>query len=218
MSGVRAVVLDLDGTLIDTVTADFRACSALFAEQGRELPKEWWAREVCGDADGYPRLFALLAGEQEALRGRLTELWDVHFVPEHIRLLPGVRPALTRLRESGRPLAVASSSDGEWVRRWLDHYRIGHFFAAVVSGDQVPRRKPDPAVHLRAAAELGVPPGECLAVEDSTVGVTAARAAGMRVAAVPTPYTAGCDYSAADVVLPSLAALDLAGPDLEPLR
>ncbi|WP_437623810.1 HAD family hydrolase [Sorangium sp. So ce1151] len=211
---VEAVIFDHDGVLVNTVAADFLACSALFAEHGAAFPATLWAREVCGHADGYSRLFDILLASAghgqttERLRERLTELWDRHFVPEHVSLMPGARELLARLRDAGTALAVASSSDADWVHRWLRYYGIEHHFDAVVTGDQVRRRKPDPAVYLAAAAALGVAPRRCVVVEDSLTGVAAARAAGMRVIAVPTELTRMCDYSAADQVLPGLTDLD----------
>ncbi|MFB0629850.1 HAD family hydrolase [Streptomyces sp. AB3(2024)] len=214
-----AVIFDLDGTLVDSVRPDFLACGALFAEYGQRLHREFWAREVCGRPEGYPALFALLRGlcgaaapDDAALRQRLGQLWEVHMTPDLVRLLPGVPEALERARAAGLRLAVASSSDGDWVRRWLRHYGLGRHFDAVVTGDDVTRRKPDPEAYLTAAAALGADPGRCLAVEDSLTGVAAARAAGMTVVAVPTALTRGLDHGAADRILPDLSALHFTGP------
>jgi beta-phosphoglucomutase-like phosphatase (HAD superfamily) len=76
----------------------------------------------------------------------------------------------------------------------------------VVSGEEVANGKPDPEVYLLAAARLGADPGDCAAVEDAPHGIAAARAAGMRVVAVPHPLTAGLDLSAADAVVADLRA------------
>ncbi|OII65651.1 hypothetical protein BJP40_16355 [Streptomyces sp. CC53] len=211
----RAVVFDLDGTLVDSVRPDFLACTALFEEHGARLPHDVWAREVCGRPEGYARLFALLretapapGTDDERLRRRLADHWDTFMTPAHIRLLPGVPDTLERARAAGLRLAVASSSDGAWVRRWLRHFALDHLFDAVVTGDDVTARKPAPEPYLRAAAALGCAPNRCVAVEDSLTGVAAARAAGTTVVAVPTPLTSGLDYGAADRVLPDLVDAD----------
>ncbi|MEU7580907.1 HAD-IA family hydrolase [Streptomyces sp. NPDC041068] len=233
----EAVIFDHDGILVDSIRPDFLACSALFEEHGATLPARIWAQEVCGRPDGYPRLFDILLdtanspassgapdspgpasspgpGDSDprahaALKERLSQLWERFMTPEHIRLLPGVRDLLEQLRAAGLPVAVASAADTQWVRRWLDHFGIEEFFDTVVGGDEVPRRKPDPAVYLEASARLGVPASRCVAFEDSLTGVTAAKAAGITVTAVPTELTRSLDYSAADHVLPGLWAVDL---------
>lgn len=219
----EAVIFDLDGTLVDSVRPDFLACGALFAEHGHRLPHELWAREVCGKPEGYPRLFARLRGlcggdapDDALLRGRLEALWELHMTPDHVRLLPGVPGALERARAAGLRLAVASSSDGRWVRRWLRHYGLGRHFDAVVTGDDVTRRKPDPEAYLTAAAALAADPGRCVAVEDSLTGVAAARAAGMTVVAVPTALTRSLDYGSADRIVPDLSAVEFTAPTTFP--
>ncbi|MFD8592867.1 HAD family hydrolase [Streptomyces sp. NPDC059637] len=201
----HAVLLDLDGTLVDSVRGDFLACSALFSEHGRALPADRWAAEVCGRPAGYPDLLAELPGPVEGHLARLRELWEVHMHPGNVVLLPGAPELLDRLTRAGMPLALVSASDRPWVETWLAEYGLAGHFTAVVPGDEVTRRKPAPDLHLEAARRLGVAPARCLAVEDSVTGVAAARAAGARVAAVPTALTRHLDYGAAHHVLGGLA-------------
>jgi beta-phosphoglucomutase-like phosphatase (HAD superfamily) len=78
-----------------------------------------------------------------------------------------------------------------------------------VSGDDVRHSKPDPEIYLLAARRLGLPPGACLAIEDAPKGVTSARAAGMQVVGVRTPYTAHLSLDGAQVIVDSLVELDL---------
>lgn len=196
-----AALLDLDGTLIDSVRGDFLACSALFAEHGRSLPAARWAADVCGRPAGYPALLAELPGGAEAGLARLRQLWEAHMTPENVVLLPGVRALLAGLAERGVPMALVSASDRSWVDRWLRHYGLADRFRAVVTVDDVARSKPAPDLHLRAARLLGADPAHCLAVEDSVTGVAAARAAGTTVVAVPTVLTRGLDHSAAHHLL-----------------
>lgn len=214
---IQAVVFDHDGVLVDSIRPHFLACSALFREHGAELPQGRWAREICGSPDAHPLLFGMLRNSAGAvtrtdaqLQDRLDTLWAEHFTPENVRLMPGVRELLAALRAVGLTLAVASAADESWVRRWLRHYELDGSFATVVTGDQVPRRKPDPAVYLETAARLSVEPRRCVVFEDSVSGVAAARAAGMTVLAVPTPLTSACDYSLAHRVLPDLTVVEVA--------
>jgi beta-phosphoglucomutase-like phosphatase (HAD superfamily) len=88
----------------------------------------------------------------------------------------------------GLPIAVASQSAPAWVRATLRACGLHRAFPVRITADDVPRAKPAPDIYLRAAAELGVDPSRCLAIEDSIPGVRSARAAGMRV--VQTRQTA----------------------------
>jgi beta-phosphoglucomutase-like phosphatase (HAD superfamily) len=114
----------------------------------------------------------------------------------------------------GFRVAIASSSGLEWVDGHLARLGLRSRFAAVVTRDDLSgadaRTKPAPDLFLLAADRLGVEPAHCVAFEDSPNGVAAARAAGMVVVGVPGPMTVGLDMSAADLVVPSLAEIDLA--------
>ena len=101
-----------------------------------------------------------------------------------VRLLPGVRELLDGFRALGVPQAVGSSAPAGNLELLLSSAGVAGYFGAVVSGDDVKRGKPDPEVFALGAAKLGVPPGECLVVEDAVAGVQAARAAGMACLAV----------------------------------
>ncbi|GAA2638811.1 HAD family hydrolase [Streptomyces axinellae] len=215
---VAAVIFDFDGVIVDSVRPDLLACRALYREYGGgELSQGWWAEQVCGRPAGYECLFERLLAVRSAagaarpgraqLRRRLAELWEEYLTEEYVRLLPAVRETVEGLRSAGLPLGIASAADGAWVRRWLTRYGLSRHFTAVVTGDDVPARKPDPAVYREALHRLGIPAGACVAFEDSLSGVAAARAAGVTVVAVPTPTTRFLDHSSAHAVLPDLSAV-----------
>ncbi|MFC7815910.1 MULTISPECIES: HAD family hydrolase [unclassified Streptomyces] len=213
---VAAVIFDFDGVIVDSIHPDLLACSDLYREYGDgALPVEWWAREVCGRPDSYERLFdrLLAAGKDDRqpdrarLRGRLDELWNTYFTEEYVRLMPDVRETLTRLHAAGLSLAIASASPRRWVERWLRHYELSHWFTAVVTGDDVAVRKPNPSVYLEALRRLGVAASASVAFEDSLSGITAARAAGVTVVGVPTSTTRFLDHSAAHALLDDLSVV-----------
>ncbi|MGP9022679.1 HAD family hydrolase [Streptomyces sp. BR1] len=218
---VEAVIFDHDGVIVDSITPDFEACSQVFREYGAELSAEAWAGEVCGYTDGYPGLFAALAERTghgpdavQAMLKRLAELWDESLVPHRVPLMPGVQDTLDRLRREGIRTAVASAAPRSWVLGCLERHGVRDVFETVVTADDVERKKPAPDVYLEAVRRLGVAPARCLAVEDSLAGVAAARAAGLRVLAVPTALTRSLDYAAADLVLDGLPHVpaELFGP------
>ena len=123
--------------------------------------------------------------------------------------LPGALDTVRRLASAGRHLALASSSPRTIIDTLLDSGGITDAFSVVVSSEEVPRGKPSPDVYLEAARRLGVEPGHCAAVEDSHGGIRSAKAAGMRVIAIPNPtYPPDADSLAqADVTLDTLADL-----------
>jgi HAD superfamily hydrolase (TIGR01509 family) len=123
-------------------------------------------------------------------------------------LIPGAVDAVSRIAERW-PLGLASSSNRLLIELALELAGIQDLFKAVVSSEEVPRGKPAPDVYLEAARRLGIAPERCAAVEDSHSGIGSAKAAGMRVVAIPNPsFPPGDDALAeADVVLRSLAEL-----------
>ena len=106
-------------------------------------------------------------------------------------------------------LAVATSSVSTSARPFLDRHQLTRFFDVIVTGDEVERGKPHPDIYLRAAETLGVPAATCLVIEDALSGVVAAKAAQMRVAAIPdTRFVDARDYqSEADYLLRTLSEI-----------
>ena len=188
-AGLKAVVFDFDGTILDTETTEFRRWQALYQEHGRELLLSDWQRGV-GTWDAFDP-WAGLPGGVQAERGRVqaelsrTLLAEI----EEQGLRPGVREVLEALRPAGLRLALATSSDREWVTRWMRQHDLLGLFEVMATRDDVRRVKPDPELYLLAAERLGLRPEECLAVEDSFNGATAAVAAGMRLVVVPNDVT-----------------------------
>jgi HAD superfamily hydrolase (TIGR01509 family) len=127
---------------------------------------------------------------------------------EELPLLPGALEAVEALAARW-PLGLASSSNRELIDLVLRVSALERWFAATVSSEEVPRGKPAPDVYLEAARRLGVRAESCAAVEDSENGILSAKAAGMRVLAIPNPeYPPAEDaLAAADLVLPSVADL-----------
>jgi beta-phosphoglucomutase-like phosphatase (HAD superfamily) len=210
-----ALVLDFDGLILDTESCTYDAVVDIFRDHGLELDLNRW-QAVLGTADR-PHWTAWLADElgrsvdREALVARREEARLAALVT--LPPCAGVEDLLVASEAAGVPCAVASSSSAEWVVPHLERLGLRDRFAVVVTSDDVggdPRRtKPAPDLFLAAAQALAQPPERCVALEDSPNGVLAAKAAGMAVVAVPGPMTAGLDFAAADLVVPSLLGLDL---------
>ncbi|PZA06090.1 MULTISPECIES: HAD family phosphatase [unclassified Meiothermus] len=209
---MRALIFDLDGTIFDSETAIFRAWQRVYAEQGAALALETWlpllgTNEVrfdplahIEDLVGHPIDRGAVLERARTLEREYVEATDV---------LPGVREWIAQAQAAGLGLAVASSSGRSWVEGHLRRLGLREFFSVLRTRDDVERTKPDPALFLRAAEGLGVEPAEALVIEDSLNGIRAAKAAGMRVVAVPNPLTRYSDLSGADLVIPSLAEVPL---------
>jgi HAD superfamily hydrolase (TIGR01509 family) len=207
---IRAVVFDLDGVLLDSEHVWDAVREQLVRESGgrwhdraqREMmgmsSREWssYVHDDLGVPDSPEEISAEVVRRLEA-RYR-----------DQLPAVPGAREAVERLAEHW-PLGVASSSNRELIDLALELLGVADRFVATVSSEEVERGKPAPDVYLEAARRLKVPPSEAAAIEDSHNGILAAKAAGLRVLAIPNRrFPPGEDVLAqADVVLRSLAGL-----------
>ncbi len=207
-----AVVFDFDGLVLDTEQTTYDTVNEVFVAHGEELSLELWTSFI-GTTD-HPHWTDLL----EAQLGRPfdRDTWQARRAETglaramSLELLPGVGSLMEELHGAGVSMAVASSSSADWVHGHLRHRELDHLMGAVCTGDEVARTKPDPALYRLACERLGVVPSTAVAIEDSLHGIEAAKTAGMVAVAVPGHMTAHLDYSAADLVVDSCEALDLA--------
>jgi HAD superfamily hydrolase (TIGR01509 family) len=184
-----AVVFDLDGVLLDSEQVWNEAKEDLVRERGGS-----WREEAPHDMMGMSSLewSAYLHDElgvdlepaaiSDAVVARLEQIYR-----ERLPLLDGAVEAVERIAERW-PLGLASSSNREIIDLFLELAGLGRLFAVTLSSEEVARGKPNPDVYLEVARRLGVEGEPCVAVEDSTNGITAARAAGMAVVALPNPH------------------------------
>lgn len=184
-----AVVFDMDGTLIDSEGHYCNAYLHAMATLGGSLTQEHYFARFAGKTNAHIEehlLAELPAGTamqtlQSTWRSEFDRLCDMH---GHATM-PGVRDLLDHLAGRHLPLAVASAADLADILTSLAQAGIDGHFAAVASGQEVPRTKPAPDVYLLAAERLGVDPARCLAFEDTNAGARAAIAAGMHTFMVP---------------------------------
>ncbi|GGR24366.1 HAD-IA family hydrolase [Deinococcus ruber] len=187
---IQALVFDFDGTILDTETPEFRHWEALYTRHGRTLALSDWQQGV-GTWDAFDPWAGLPEAVQAQREHVHTELQArVHADLKTADLRPGVREVLEQARAAGLRLALCTSSSHAWVDPWLEHHGLAGVFEAEATRDDVARVKPDPELYVLACARLGLPPANCLAIEDSYNGASAAAAAGMRVLVVPNDVTA----------------------------
>jgi HAD superfamily hydrolase (TIGR01509 family) len=208
---VHALIFDFDGLIVDTEWPAYVTAKDECEAHGLELTLAAWQRRI-GRGDNEPWT-ALLDGIVDPSRQALIDerrRIRKDILTDAQPVLPGVVELLGQAGGLGLATAVASSSSLDWVARHLARVGLGDRFQAVRTRDDVVRAKPWPDLFLAAAEALGVDPARSIALEDSVHGVTAAKQAGMFCVAVPNRITAGGDFGAADLVLGSLADLDLA--------
>jgi HAD superfamily hydrolase (TIGR01509 family) len=207
---IEGVVFDLDGVLLDSEQVWDAAREQLVRERGGRwheraqrdmmgMSSPEWSRYM-HDRLGVPDPPEEISAE---VVRRLERLYR-----KRLPLIPGAREAVERLAERW-PLALASSSNRELIDLALELMGVAPHFQATVSSEEVGRGKPAPDVYLEAARRLAVDPKRAAAIEDSHNGIRAAKAAGMRVVAVPNRHFPPDDEALiqADVVLDSLAGL-----------
>ncbi|MFD1934132.1 MULTISPECIES: HAD family hydrolase [Nonomuraea] len=207
---MRPVIFDLDGVLVDSEPVWEEVRRAFVAEHGGTWLPETQSRLMgmsTGEWAAYLAELGVRLPPREIASGvveRMAERYR-HGVP----LMPGAKEAVARLAEHRRPLGLASSSPRALIDVVLDATGLAAFFTATVSTEEVARGKPAPDGYLEAAGRMGVDPGDCVAVEDSSNGLRSAAAAGMRVIAVPHPgYPPAADALAlATAVVPGLGDL-----------
>jgi beta-phosphoglucomutase len=199
------VLWDLDGTLADTEQAHFAAWRALVRKHGRDLTWDQFKPTFgLGNPDILHMLLdsALDAPEIERLSEQKEQLFR-DLTGGAIAPMPGAIALVEHLRHLGIPQAIASSAPVENITFMLRALGLEHAFATTVSRWQVPNGKPFPDIFLRAAANLDVPPGQCVVLEDAPAGVQAAHAAGMRCVAListwPEEALAGADLLVRDL-------------------
>ena len=210
---IRALIFDFDGTLLDTESPDMLAWQAVFEEHEVSLSLDLWYQNIGrapGTFDVYAHLEALTTrpvmrdAVHARYRSRFLELLALETLRE------GVDRWLADAQALGLDLAIASSSPRDWVAGHLQTFGLLDRFRVIRSRDDVVHAKPAPDLYLSALDGLGVRASEAIAIEDSPNGSVAAKAAGLYVIAVPNGVTRQLQFEWADLVVTSLADLDLA--------
>ncbi|MFD3540655.1 HAD family hydrolase [Streptomyces sp. NPDC058662] len=186
-SALQAVLLDMDGTLVDTEGFWWDTEVDVFGELGHRLD-ESWRHVVVGGPMSRSAAFLIESTGAAITVGELSVLLNERFearIADRVPLMPGAERLLAELARHNVPTALVSASHRRVIDRVL--LSLGRDrFSLTVAGDEVPRTKPHPDPYLLAAQALGAHPSRCAVIEDTATGVAAAEAAGCRVVAVPS--------------------------------
>ena len=187
----RAVLWDVDGTLIDSAEYHWLTWRATLSEEGFDLTRERFEAsfgrrndELLRDYFGADFSSDEIKRIGEAKEARYRELVRT----QGVEPLPGVRHWLKRLKAAGWQQAIASSASPLNIAAILTALDMASYFGAIASAEDVERGKPDPQIFLVAASKLGVPAARCIVVEDAPAGIEGARRAGMRSVGVLTSH------------------------------
>jgi beta-phosphoglucomutase family hydrolase len=194
----RGVIWDLDGTLVNTSELHYAAWKSVCDSRGREFSRVLFA-QTFGRRN--PEILAQLFGDRldvglvQQLGDYKEECFRAAARAEGVGLLPGVMPLMEELTRQGWRHAIGSSAPRANIELLAEVTGLAPHLAALVAMEDTRRGKPDPEVFLLAAERLGLPPRQCVVVEDAVFGVQAAKAAGMACVAV----RAGGHNTAADL-------------------
>lgn len=206
---IKAFIFDMDGTLADTEPLHYRAWRQTLLNNGAdEFSFEKFITYVGTSNETVAGEHIMSTGIGKSVEEIVREKQALYMemIPE-VQLFSGVRQVLERY--AGRmTMAVASSSHQLELSEILRVNDIHNYFSSVIGGDMVSRRKPDPEIYLKTQETLGVPAGSCLAFEDSTHGVNAAKNARMYSIAIPNEFTRNHDFSRADRIIDSFYDVD----------
>ncbi|WP_284616024.1 phosphoglycolate phosphatase [Aquabacterium humicola] len=216
MSGIQAAIVDLDGTLVDTVGDFDLALNRMLADLGqRGVDRRFIERTVGRGSEHLIRSTLAEVQADPALYERAWAAYQAHYLAingQASRVYPGAVEGLQRLVQTGLKLACLTNKPGAFARPLLAAKGLDRFFAQVFGGDAFERKKPDPLPVLGACAALGSAPASTLVIGDSRNDAQAARAAGCPVVLVSYGYNHGEPVAAAgaDAVIHRIDALDLA--------
>lgn len=202
---MEALILDMDGVIIDSEPMHFKLEAELLQELGGHIsPRE--QESFVGTTDFYiwttlKEKFGLEPSVEKIIEMKKERFYQVI---DQIPLVDGFMAFLTRMSQKDIKIAIASSNNRNAVERVIEVFKLEEYIDFFISGEEVENSKPNPEIFLKCAKKLGVIEGEVLVVEDAKSGTEAARLAGMKCIGLRNPNSGSQDLKAADLIVDSL--------------
>ncbi len=204
---MEAFLFDMDGVIVDTQQYHSRALQQVFTEIGVSVSLAELSQYAGTKRGASFRGIAAQRGLKlpvEQLSARKDVLFNDIIAHTQLQPIEGIPELLAKLQAAGIPMAIASSSSDAFIAYIVDCLHIRSFFDALLSGENLPESKPNPAIYLLTAQTLGVLPEQCVVLEDAALGVQAAKAAGMYCIGYQNPHSGQQDLSHADEIVASI--------------
>jgi beta-phosphoglucomutase family hydrolase len=208
---IGAVIFDLDGVIVESENAHIEAEKQTFLKYDVRISTEE-LREYTGTTakamfTELIRKYRLKTTFEEMSSQKEEILFGL--LKKDAEPTKGIITLLRKLKSERTRLAIGSSSTKKQIKYVLDKLEIAHMFDSVVGAEDIVNSKPDPEIFLKAAAELNANPSECLVVEDSKLGVEAAKRAHMKCVGYRNPNSGNQDLSKADIITDDFSRLDI---------
>jgi putative hydrolase of the HAD superfamily len=206
---IHAVVLDLDGLMVDSETIALEMWREFLALFEKELSDAEYHQMIGME----PRETAVFVRQRTGIPLGVEEILEDHrgrvmeAIGKEMKPVDGLESFIREVKLRSLPIGVASNSSANYVERLLNAIGLRESFHCVITSDQVAHAKPAPDVYQAAAALLKTPAERCLAIEDTPIGMTSALSAGMRCVVIPNHHLDGADFSGAFAIFDSFHAL-----------
>jgi HAD superfamily hydrolase (TIGR01509 family) len=180
---IKTVIFDMDGVIVDTEPVHYHAYQQHFKQLNIEVPDEMYATFTGNSTKNvYEKLrekFGIEGKTEDLINVKRSLFNDAFDTKQDLFLLEGVEQLIKELHDNGMQLILASSSAKVTIDRVFRRFGLHPYFSHIVSGEDFPNSKPDPAIFIEAWRLSGNSKNECVVIEDSTNGIKAAKAAGI---------------------------------------